>query len=161
MVLPYRRFTSSSYTQGRFRSLHRPLGQLVEFLSIYCWMNTIISLVSSSFSNEQDDQWKQFTYECGYLIGPHTITLCIDFWQQNQSFSSWLFQGVDVASGITPGYPRMDSYSGLTIKLMWKRNNTLIFGSNFFQCCKYYTCTLSFIVLWLKLNNTCFFFTPN
>ena len=64
----------SSDTQGWFRSLHRPLGQLVEFPSIYRWTNTITSLVSSSFSDEQDDQWKQFTYDSGYLIGPHTIT---------------------------------------------------------------------------------------
>jgi len=34
---------------GWFRSLHQPLGQLVELPSMYRWMNTIISLVSSSF----------------------------------------------------------------------------------------------------------------
>ena len=38
--------------------------------------------------NKQYDQWKQFTYESGYLIGPHTIKLRIDFGQQIQSFSS-------------------------------------------------------------------------
>jgi len=87
-IFDFVQLTSSSDTQGRFRSLHRPLGQLVEFPSMYHWMNTIISLVASSFSDEQDDQWKQFTYESGYLIGPHIITLRIDFGQQIQSFSS-------------------------------------------------------------------------
>jgi len=43
---------TSSDTQGWFRSLHRPLGQLVEFPSINLWTNTIITLVSSSFSDE-------------------------------------------------------------------------------------------------------------
>ena len=48
----------------------------------------LILLVSSSFSDEQNDQWKQFTYDSGYLIGPHAITLRIDFQQQIQSISS-------------------------------------------------------------------------
>jgi len=80
----------SSDTQGWFRSLHQPLGQLpvVEFPSMYHSMNTIISLVASSFSDEQDDQWKQSLQESGYLIGPHAITLRIDFRWQIQSFSS-------------------------------------------------------------------------
>jgi len=39
----------------------------------WSWTNTIISLVSFSISDEQDDQYKQFTYDSGYLIGPHTI----------------------------------------------------------------------------------------
>ena len=64
---------SSSDTQGWFRSLHQPLGRLVEIRSMYCWMNTIILLVSSLFSNEQDDQWKQTLQESGYLIGPHAL----------------------------------------------------------------------------------------
>jgi len=77
---------SSSDTQGRFRSLHQPLGKLVEFSSMYRWINTIISLVSSPFS---DEQWKRSLQESGYLIGPHAITLCIDFREQIQSFSSF------------------------------------------------------------------------
>jgi len=79
---------SSSDTQGWFRSLHQPLGQLVEFPSMYSWLNTIISLVSSLFSDEQDDQWKRSLQESGYLIGPQAITLRIDFQWQIQSFSS-------------------------------------------------------------------------
>jgi len=77
----YAIYNASSDTQGWFRSLHRPLGQLVEFSSIDRWTNTIISLVASSFLDEQDDQRKQFKYESGYLIGPHTITLNINFGQ--------------------------------------------------------------------------------
>jgi len=53
----------SSDTQGLFRSLHQPLGQLVEFPSMYRWMNAIISLVSSLFSDEQDYQWKRSLQE--------------------------------------------------------------------------------------------------
>jgi len=34
------------------------------------------------------------TYESGYLIGPHAITLRIDFRWQIQSFSSELSQGL-------------------------------------------------------------------
>jgi len=75
-------------TQGWFRSLHQPLGQLAEFPSLYRWMNIIILLVSSSFSGEQDDQWKRSLQESGYLIGPHAIMLRIDFRWQIQSFSS-------------------------------------------------------------------------
>ena len=39
---------SPSNTQGWFCSLHQPLGQLVEFPSMYRWMNTIISLVDAT-----------------------------------------------------------------------------------------------------------------
>ena len=88
----------SSDTQGWFRSLHQALGQLVEFPIMFRWMNitvtfplkqhTIISLVSSSFSDEQNDQWKRSLQESGYLIGPHAITLRIVFRWKIQSFSS-------------------------------------------------------------------------
>ena len=88
------------------------------------------------------------TYESGYLIGPHAITLRIDFRWQIQSFFKLIVPGVDAASGITPGYPRLHIMDESIILVMY-----LIF---LWLMCLYINYKLSKFLVWQFKYNVCY-----
>jgi len=79
-VFVLQRLNAPSDTQGWFRSLHRPLGQLVEFPWIYRWTNTIIFFGWARWPMKTIYLWERLSDRTAHYITLRIVSNCPRGW---------------------------------------------------------------------------------